>query len=236
VTIRGGRVNDVGGGIRSAGPLTISNSTVKGNHGHAGGGIHSAVSLTLLRSTISGNQTLSDGGGLRAVGTATITNTTISGNSITGANNGSGIALGNSTTLTATNVAIANNSSAQNVRGALTGPAGSATLKNTVLSNAPTANCFNRVEKSAGHNLSSGASCNFDQSSDKTNTNPTLGPLQNNGGQTNTHALKKGSPALNTIPEGTNGCGTEIKEDQRGVERPQGSGCDIGAFEKKKRR
>ena len=37
---------------------------------------------------------------------------------------------------------------------------------------------------------------------------------------------------MNAIPEGTNGCGTDITTDQRGVERPQGSECDIGAFEK----
>jgi hypothetical protein len=42
-----------------------------------------------------------------------------------------------------------------------------------------------------------------------------------------------GSPALNAIPKATNGCGTEIKTDQRGVKRPQGNKCDIGAFEKK---
>ena len=42
-----------------------------------------------------------------------------------------------------------------------------------------------------------------------------------------------GSPAINAIPKATNGCGTEVKTDQRGVKRPQGSGCDTGAFEKK---
>jgi hypothetical protein len=48
-----------------------------------------------------------------------------------------------------------------------------------------------------------------------------------------TIALLAGSPAINAIPEGENGCATEITTDQRGVSRPQGSGCDIGAFEKK---
>jgi hypothetical protein len=46
----------------------------------------------------------------------------------------------------------------------------------------------------------------------------------------------KGSPAINAIPKATNGCGTEVKTDQRGVSRPQGKKCDIGAFEKKMRR
>jgi len=57
-------------------------------------------------------------------------------------------------------------------------------------------------------------------------TNPLLGPLQNNGGQTQTHALLTGSPAIDA---GTNtGCPTT---DQRGIARPQGATCDIGAFE-----
>ncbi len=58
--------------------------------------------------------------------------------------------------------------------------------------------------------------------------------MQDNGGPTKTIKLLKGSPALNAIPQGENFCGTEIKTDQRGVSRPQGSGCDIGVFEKKK--
>jgi uncharacterized repeat protein (TIGR01451 family) len=58
-----------------------------------------------------------------------------------------------------------------------------------------------------------------------TNTNPLLEPLASNGGATPNHALKPGSPAL----EGVAACGAN--EDQRGVSRPQGQACDIGAFE-----
>jgi hypothetical protein len=60
--------------------------------------------------------------------------------------------------------------------------------------------------------------------------------LANNGGPTKTVALLRGSPALNAIPKGENGCATatdRIATDQRGVARPQGPACDIGAFEKK---
>ncbi len=52
--------------------------------------------------------------------------------------------------------------------------------------------------------------------------------LANNGGPTLTHALVTGSPALDAIPSSDPDCkGT----DQRGVKRPQGGACDIGAFE-----
>jgi hypothetical protein len=60
-----------------------------------------------------------------------------------------------------------------------------------------------------------------------TNTNPRLGPLTDNGGPTLTHALLPGSPAINA---GDCSGGT-ISRDQRGVTRPLGSACDIGAYE-----
>jgi hypothetical protein len=73
--------------------------------------------------------------------------------------------------------------------------------------------------------------------SDTVATSKTIDPLlasslANNGGPTKTIALLKGSPARNEIPNATNGCGTEITTDQRGVSRPQGRRCDVGAFEK----
>jgi hypothetical protein len=62
---------------------------------------------------------------------------------------------------------------------------------------------------------------------------PLLGPLQDNGGPTFTHALQPGSPAIDAIPWGTNGCGTILISDQRWRARPQpaGDSCDIGAYE-----
>ena len=44
-------------------------------------------------------------------------------------------------------------------------------------------------------------------------------------------ALLTGSPAVNLIPPGTSGCGSTIAADQRGVSRPVGTGCDVGAYE-----
>jgi hypothetical protein len=56
------------------------------------------------------------------------------------------------------------------------------------------------------------------------------GPLKNNGGTTDTHALLRGSPAINA------GGNDFPPKDQRGVKRPQGKRSDIGAYEKKVRR
>ena len=61
------------------------------------------------------------------------------------------------------------------------------------------------------------------------NTDPLLGPLQDNGGHTHTHALLAGSPAIDQAFLG--GDITTPTVDQRGIARPQGAGNDIGAFE-----
>ncbi|HEY61913.1 MAG TPA: hypothetical protein G4N95_04610, partial [Anaerolineae bacterium] len=57
-----------------------------------------------------------------------------------------------------------------------------------------------------------------------------------NGGPTKTHALNNGSPALEQIPVGINGCGTTITTDQRGENRPGSKNqptnkCEMGAWE-----
>jgi hypothetical protein len=80
--------------------------------------------------------------------------------------------------------------------------------------------------QSQGYNIDSENSCYFNDSTDQRNTPPLLGTLQNNGGPTSTHAITAGSPAFN---RGT--CDGAPTTDQRGVTRPQGTYCDIGAFE-----
>jgi hypothetical protein len=91
---------------------------------------------------------------------------------------------------------------------------------------------------SNGYNLIGGGYTSpFDSPGDQTGiTNPYLGPLANNGGPTQTHAVLKVSRALNAIPKNAAGCGTQITKDQRGIKRPQGKKCDIGAYEKEVRR
>ena len=88
-------------------------------------------------------------------------------------------------------------------------------------------NCVNSggVLNSQGYNLESANTCNFTSLTDLHDTDPVLGPLQANGGPTVTHALLAGSPA---IDKGSAIC---LKTDQRGLARPQGIACDIGAYE-----
>ena len=84
---------------------------------------------------------------------------------------------------------------------------------------------------SSGYNIESpGDTCGLDQGSDLVGASfesLELGPLQDNGGPTQTHALGEGSVAIDVIPADM----CEVDEDQRGEPRPGGTMCDVGAFE-----
>jgi hypothetical protein len=86
---------------------------------------------------------------------------------------------------------------------------------------------------SLGYNLDSGTTCGLSGVGDLKNKDPMLDPLDFYGGGILTHRLQVGSPALDQIPLGTNGCGTTVATDERRVDRPQptGESCDVGAFE-----
>ena len=82
---------------------------------------------------------------------------------------------------------------------------------------------------SRGYNLESATDCGFTSTGDLQNTDPQFATtLQDNGGNTDTYGLAIASRAVDHIPANAANCGGS---DQRDVLRPQGTGCDIGAFE-----
>jgi fibronectin-binding autotransporter adhesin len=95
------------------------------------------------------------------------------------------------------------------------------------------ANCHG-VTNPGGYNLTDDTSCGFTEpTGDLIVADAMLGPLADNGGPTETHALLPGSPAIDAGPP-TSGWGSDCPPPdtaQRGVARPQGAGCDIGAVE-----
>ena len=191
-----------GGGIFNSGPLTIANTTVTGNTASEGGGIYSNGSLTIINSTISGNTVNSDGGGIFNLGTVAITNSTLSSNS---ASFGGGI-------FTIGTVEI-----------------GDSVLK-AGASGVNIANDGGTVT-SLGYNLSSDDGGGFlTGPGDQINTDPLLGPLQDNGGPTFTHALLPGSPAIDM---GDPNFTPPPFFDQRGSRssRVVNGRIDIGSFE-----
>ena len=236
LTIRNGAavINEGhGGGIANGGNLTLYNliirdNTVYGGSGISqGGGVNNYGHLEINNCAIidnyaEGSQNGGGGIGTSGIGTTIITNTTISGN-IT---NGGGGGIFNTGSLTVRSSTVVENQ-AREGGGLFTTEA---SFWNSIVAN-NTANTYNNCRiyvsiASIGYNLDSENSCQFDSTGDQVNTNPLIGPLQDNGGSTLTHALLTGSPAIDS--------GERMffpATDQRGVPRPQGLYCDIGAFE-----
>jgi hypothetical protein len=241
-----------GAGIFNLGVLTVSESAVSFNRVFlscdfnciaSGGGIYNGRSLVISRSTIDNNvvdlfsegrAACPSGGGVENDNGATLTliNSTVFGNGISSpvGGNGCGGAISNAGTLRISNSTISGNGAAKGG-----GIYGAATLQNSVVANNTGGNCF-YLPTSKGYNLSSDATCSFSGPGDMNNTDPMLGPLQNNGGPTQTMALPSGSPAIDAgNPAGcTDSSGHLLKTDQRGKPRPDKEdtgGCDIGAYE-----
>jgi uncharacterized repeat protein (TIGR01451 family)/CSLREA domain-containing protein len=247
-----------GGGILNNNTVVVDHSTVARNTaGHSGGGIISyglgtssffgllfygdapfdSAVVTITHSTISKNAGFSGaGGGIANGGTVTLDNSTVSGNGVE--QQGGGIA--NAGAMTVTNSTIAHN-----VAYPSTGTGGglftfgpykdgaevpTSVLRNTIVANNSDDDCDGdplTSVTSLGHNLDSDGTCALSNIGDLSDVSPFLGPLALNGGVTLTHALLAGSPAIDT---GDNAACPA--DDQRGVARPQGPACDIGAYER----
>jgi hypothetical protein len=204
---------NTGGGIKNmVGVTTLINSTVSDNTSRGkGGGLHIAChgTLVLVNSTISGNNTTNNGGGVYINGVGEFTNSTIANNS---ANNGGGVYVHGTREvglvrglLNYTNTIIADNTISFGKYGI--------------------ADCLLGDYASIGtnvNNLVEDGNCDPAHSGD-----PQLAPLDDNGGDTQTHAPSPDSPAVNAIRAGE----CIVDTDQRGLPRPYGAGCDIGAVE-----
>ena len=244
-----------GGGINNSGTLNLSTSTFSGNSAQEGGGVFNQKTATITNDAFTSNTATIYGGGalLNAAGTMTVTGSTFTGNTGPG-----GGAIDNDTTLNITNSTFNGNTGGTNGGGAIINFGPTTVTQTTIAGNSSPfgANILNytgftlKISMSivangqgggsncgggqpvtdAGYNLDTGSSCGFSTASHSmSNTSPQLGPLGNNGGPTQTMALPSGSPAVDAIPAATSGCtGTT---DQRGTTRPQGAGCDIGAYE-----
>ena len=240
-----------GGMLRNRkGQASIYNSTLDDNATSDEGGAifaQSGTTVTISYSTLSNNRAQSQrGGAVSADGALVIMeNVTLSGNAsplgggIYGKPSGSQSAI-----ISLTHTSLVSNTSGSNGGGIYLADStdanseiAQATLINSLIvgnngGDCARANSWEVFDATAGYNLDSDGSCVTDGvDNNLTNADPKLGPLQNNGGDTATHALLEGSPAINTIPNSVNGCGTLITTDQRAFTRPQGELCDMGAFE-----
>jgi hypothetical protein len=237
-----------GGGIENSGSLTITASTISGNStgvggnsgnggmanggssgggnsvffggsGGRGGGIDTSTAITVQNSTITGNTT----GGVGRQGIPS------GGQSVTGSPGvpgpGGGINQSAAGATLSQDTIVGN--VATGVGGGLNAAGGAVvSVGNSILSSNRGAgslvNCNGPVVPGGNDIVFGDNTCGVVQSGD-----PRLGPLAANGGPAQTMALLAGSPAIDAVP--ANNC--PLGADERGAARPQGRGCDAGAYE-----
>ena len=197
LTIRNGQ-GAFGGGILNADTamLTIINSTLSSNTAGLGGGVFNSGTLIIINSTFSSNMA-SEGGGIYNSGSGmlTISNSTFSGNAASETGGG----VFNIGTLQLANSTVSDNSAAFLAGGVLN--FNNLEIGNTILNRGDSGVTIysngDGLVTSLGYNISSDdGSGILTGPGDQTNTDPMLGPLQDNGGPTFTHALLPGSPAI----------------------------------------
>jgi hypothetical protein len=232
--LNGNRADDRGGAISGEATVTIVNSTIARNAAvaHVAGGVWARGNLYVANSTISGNYAEGEGGGILGAGIVGLVNSTVT----------------NNVAPVAANVGAAER---LDVFGSVIGPP-PAQAETTGGEVQPTGtNCQVPAVRSYGYNYASDMSCGLTGPGDVIAPLPKLGPLAGNGGLGETHMPSPGSPLLDRIPAAA--CGfapfgqvlegeqhleglvdypaVAMGRDQRGVARPQGGGCDIGAVE-----
>ena len=245
IRVENNQANNTGGGIYAFGNSgkTIFNSVIISNTaGVNAGGIYQrnnstqSIPMVISKTVVANNHAVSDGGGIWVANKTglIISNSTISSNRAD--NSGGGFYIDETGVVTATNITIALNLIGQDVY-----KLGDLTLQNSIIFTPDTPNCTtglsNPLINSLGNNISDDSSClGLTEPTDQIVAGVGIGPLADNGGDTLTHALLAGSPAIDA---GNNAaCATAVvgNIDQRGAMRAGGASyggatCDIGAYE-----
>ena len=212
-----------GGGIKNSGDsfFIVRKSTINDNEANRYAGIANYGTLTMQNATLSGNRSRIDTGGLMNVGKTILNNVTVTENVATVDYDGS---IGGTT------------GGIQNAEDGRVFIGNSIVAGNMNMSSAAV-DCSGEIS-SVGYNLiedTTDCTVQGDLTGFLTAQDPLLGPLMNNGGETQTHAIDKNSPARNAAnPAAPNGVGTACEPtDQRSVSRGAGLAgrCDMGAYE-----
>lgn len=244
--------NAYGGAIANSGSLTVNDSIFTQNRaGNRGGAIYNNAGATFNRCSFIDNAATRDGGAIANFGPLEVSKSTFSGNTASGNFGGAGGAIYNDSTLTVKDSTLSGNSSSGSggaifTRGSLTlsgstmsgngvpaGGSGNAIFNYTNVSISRSiivGTCGGTMPVSAGDNIGSTESCLYTNTdlNDRANANARLDALADNGGPTQTMLPQANSPAIDAVRINTADCtGT----DQRGVRRPGGARCDIGAVE-----
>lgn len=248
----GGGIAVTAGGSLSLNNCTLDNNKAVGNGGNLGGNLYTSAGSvsTLLNCTISNgesrfgagayvepggvmtvsgctffqNNAADDGGAIYNGGQAFLTNVTTDENHA-GLRGGATFTTGPSAITNINNSTLAFDTGVSAEIHNMNG--GTVNLHSTILRRTADPNCAGEPVNSQGYNLSLDDTCDLNATGDRENVDPLLLPLANNGGVTQTFLLGAGSQAING---GSPAC-PPPSTDQRGVSRPQGARCDIGAVE-----
>ncbi len=224
VTFKGNSATSNGGAIYSANTSnpSITNATFSSNSaGNNGGAIYNDGSLMLTGATLSHNSASSYGGGIfNNSGNSALADLTFAGNFAIA---GGGIFIGNGSPALINATFSGNTASANG--GAMFVFSGSPVVYNSIFWGDSPQEILSAPTLTINYSILQGTTCPGTCTA-VYNLDPKLGPLQNNGGFTQTMALGAGSAAIDTgnMP-------TCVIKDQRGVPRPQGGACDMGAYE-----
>ena len=244
-TVADNSSSDGGGGLWNGGTLTVTDSTVSGNSTYraGGGGIENDQgAVTITGSTLSADNAYNGGitvggGGIENVdGTVTATDTTFSQNIADYNGGGGGLFNDNGTTEITASTLAHNLTHRQHGAGGgnIENEFGTVSVAGSIVAESKVTEDCSGIITDAGYNLDDDGSCGFGPAEHSLSAvKPYLGPLQDNGGPTDTRAPALDSAVLDQIPTGATGNATTLcpSTDQRGEARPQGGACDIGAVE-----
>lgn len=225
VTFSGNYTGYHGGAIASySGGLNLLDATFSGNHAPRGGAMYDRMSDAVLSNvTFDGNWADYGGAMYEDIGDPTLTNVTLAGNSAAYGGGMYAIAASNPAL---TNVTFSGNW-ASTIGGAIYIRSSSATIEDGIFWNNPSEIYNPGSPLVVNDSIIFGGCPNNAVCNNVLSSNPKLLPLASNGGLTQTMALGAGSPAIDAGAHFSSCAAT----DQRGVIRPQGPRCDIGAFE-----
>jgi hypothetical protein len=249
----------MGGAIFNMSTATLERLRLVGNRSDGGGALFSSPrTYATIRDSVLASNTAVEGGAIRFDSGGELVNSTVADNVLRMkdlatvlpdemSGYGGGIDHRGGNDVAIVNSTIVRNHAIKGGGGVNSGQAyspisdkielGRVRIRNSIValntSEAGPANCHvaAQIIESTGHNVSNDDSCFLTAAGDLPGRDPLLGPLADNGGPTETAALLAGSPAIDA--GAADGC---QRRDQRGVARPQGPGCDIGAYEHVTRR
>src|SRR6201995_2578074 len=247
---------NIGGNVLKAGTLTLSEDDIvlgETTGGEGAGVANVGGTLTIKNSLLEDNLSFASSGtggisgGIANVAsgattaTGTVNNSTLAGNTAGSGAGGIGSRCVRCTSSTVTVVAstIYDNdggTATTNAGGLIAGSGSSISVRNSIIasntvgSGATASNCAGSIT-SLGHNIETSTDCGFKTATDFQNTDPDflVAGVTDMGGNTDVPPSAAASPAVAAIPTSDPNCTKTT--DQRDVSRPQGSSCDIGAYE-----